>query len=304
MGNENSLPQKPLDFVVDIPVCTNGNEHSIHVQSSVEGSHRLSNKIKYPELNCPIATECLMQVNLPVVSGTIINSTPDILNAQFKHVHQCVKDRITPRSQAVSSVQPRPRPGSSPSAPPPSQPVHAASQSHQVKEHKIMVIPLCDGQYKRLRPPPPGSTMPRISKDGFYIFRGGRSEDYISVQLDKLTCKEALQCMNKLELSFDSTREQVKRYKDTKNRTVDELQNSIRNQCVNAPTPPVPSPPPPSPPSTDDATEVDDFLGIGVSQNVVLIGVGGAMMAAAALALRAFQRKNSNLNKAGMTTII
>jgi hypothetical protein len=280
MGQENSLPQKPqkpLDFVVDIPVCTNGNEHSIHVHSSVEGSHRLSYKIKYTELNCPIATECLMQVNLPVVSGTIINSTPDILNAQLKHVHQCVKSKInhTPRSQPYS-----------------------VSEDQVVG---VRIVTLCDGQSKHVPPPPPGSTRPRISKDGFYIHgRGGPDK---SVWLDKLTCKEALQCMNKLELSFDGTEgpigpTQVKKYRDTKNRTVDELQNSIRNQCVNAPTPPVPSPPPPSPPppvpsppplspppSTDDATEVDDFLGIGVSQNVVLIGVGGAMMAAAALAL-------------------
>jgi hypothetical protein len=88
--------------------------------------------------------------------------------------------------------------------------------------------------------------------------------------------------MNKLELykleALTKGPIKVKRYRDTKNRTVDELQNSIRNQCVNAPTPPGPSLPPPS---TDDANEVDDF----VSQNVVLIGVGGAMMAAAALAL-------------------
>lgn len=64
MGNENSLPQKPLDFVVDIPVCTPGNERSIYVHSIVEGSHRYAMKIQYPELSCPIATHCLARENL------------------------------------------------------------------------------------------------------------------------------------------------------------------------------------------------------------------------------------------------
>ena len=242
----------------------------------------MSNKIKYPELNCPIATECLMKVNLPIGSGTIISSTPEDLEAKLKLVHECVNDEIKfnqSNIRAVSSYQPR-----SPSV---------TEISGQVVPQRVAISTLCDGQFKQIR-------NKRISKDGFYIDRWGGPGDFISVQLDKLTCKEALQCMNKLELSFDGTEGpmQIKRYRDTKNRTVDELQNSIRNQCVNAPTPPGPSPPPPSPtppvpsppppsppPSTDDATGVDDFMGIGVSQNVVLIGVGGAMMAAAALAL-------------------
>ncbi len=124
--------------------------------------------------------------------------------------------------------------------------------------------------------------MPQIDKDGFYIVSGSANRDFISVKLDKLTCKEALQCMNKLELSFDGEGpEQVKTYKDNKNRTVDELQNSIRNQCVTTP-----------PASTADANEVNDFMGMdsadanGIDDfmgmtTVVLIGVGAIMVAAA-----------------------
>jgi hypothetical protein len=48
---------------------------------------------------------------------------------------------------------------------------------------------------------------------------------------------------------------------------------------------PSPQPPVPSLASTADANGVDDFMGMGVSQTVVLIGVGGAMMTAAALML-------------------
>ena len=277
MGNENSSPQIPLDFVVDIPVCTPGNEHSIHVHSEVEGSHDVSTKIKYAELSCPIATECLMKVNLPIGSGASISSSPENMEAKLKLVHQCVKDKInnTPGSSS-SSVQPR------------LSSVPVAKTEVQVVPQRVRISTLCDGQYKRVPQPPPGSTRPRIGKDGFYIHGGRGPDDFISVQLDKLTCKEALRCMNKLELSFDGTEGpiQVKKYRDTKNRTLDELHNSIRNQCVNSPTSPFPSPPPPSPPpSTDDATEVDDFMGMGVSQNVVFIGFGGAVMAAAALAL-------------------
>lgn len=286
MGNKNSSPQK-IDVVVDIPVCFD-KEKSIHAHSIKQGSHNFKYEIKYPELTCHIAVECLKGYNLPVSSGTVgrgvITGTPSELKPKFDRIHQCVKSKInhTPRSQAFSSVQSRP--------PPPPNKVPAAKTETQIQEaQRVAISTLCDGQSKHVPPPPPGSIRPRISKDGFYIYRGGGPGDFIfiSVELDNLTCKEALNCMNKLELSFDGTEgsKKFKRYRDTKNRTVNELQNSIRNQCVNAPTPPGPSPPPPSPPSTDDATEVDDFMGMGVSQNVVLIGFCGAMMAAAALSM-------------------
>ena len=97
----NSI-QIPRDFVVDIPVCTTGNEHSIHVHSR-NGSQIIELKIYPPRdaMSCPMATHCLMKENLPVVSGTSISIIPDDLIRKLERVYACVVANKPTRTEAT-----------------------------------------------------------------------------------------------------------------------------------------------------------------------------------------------------------
>ena len=292
MGNAPSIT-----YIIDLPVC-DGGEPSIRVKNQKLPGDEIvvdyRNIIHYPELSCPMAAECLRNFDLPANGGHIRLEPKDMEN-RINRVHTCVVEKIkalnsAPATSNAQGAQPPPATSNAQDAQPPRS--QSTSQPSSA-DPKIKIITSCDGQFRENI-----LHHPDMKNDGFFIVDPSRPSDifsnYNSLLIDKLTCKEAIECMNNLEMVFNGEariapgRSQSVRYLDTKGRSVDELRNSIRTQCVEKIRPP-------SSPSTPDL--IEDASGVTSETDtsaIVLIVFGVVIMIAIPFMLYLLLGKRSN----------
>lgn len=262
MGNAESAT-----FHVE-PVCDGREPRRIHVEEVLGTTDR---KYKFifvdDKLSCPIAAECLQNFNLPT-NGGLVSKEPLVMKDILNRVTTCLQNKIKSLNSAPTTSNSQDAQVTPTSYSQDAQ-VSTGKSAVGIKiqhDNRIRIATLCDGQFRSIR-------HPDVKKDGFFLFGPNRSRtfnDYNSVQLDKLTCNEALQCMNRLEMMFD--REDpppTKSYVDRKGRSLDELRNSIRDQCVNIPPSSSPTPDLAKDDSGVTAADASDVTDMNV---IVLIG--------------------------------
>jgi hypothetical protein len=243
---------------MELPICAPGSTNKSVVVRNKDGTD--VHTMGFKEGTCAHTLTCLKKSNLPVNSGAQIVFN----NEQKKRFSECMLSFGKPQPP---SVKPQP-----PSVKPPSiKPLYMESPTQK----KIDVMPYCDSEGR-----PNGAH----KEEGYYISRG--PGDYISVKVGRLTCKEARECMNNVELSFLFEENGYSIYRDHQGRTVDQLNQAIRNTCVKPPPTTEPPTTEPPPPVFVEKAEVEDDSG-----NLWLLAFGGVALGAGAVIMYNNSRK-------------